>query len=876
MLHLPGVTLACIDTANHALAVRALAQSCMGVRFAKALFLTDRVPDGVRVPPGVDVADIAPIESRDAYSNFVLKRLLPFVDTEHVLLVQWDGYVINPGAWDPAFLDCDYLGAKWFWHRDSMRVGNGGFSLRSRRLLAALADPRIQLVEAEDTTIGRTFRPLLEREHSIRFGSEDLADKFSFEAAYPIGKPFGFHGLFNFWQVMPTAELAALPPLFSDGIARSPQLMQLLRNCTARALWAPAVAIARRMLTADPARDDVRAVLAQAEGNAALGVGIGRNDPCPCGSGKRYKQCHGAAALSPAHLPPDGLVARGMQAHQRGDLDAAERDYRAALAAAPAHATALHYLGVIHYQRNRNADALPLLERAVALVPEEPEFHNNLGLALAAADRTDEAIAQFRQALAAKPDLATASNNLGLSLQAANRLPEAIGAYREALRAAPDFAQAHWNLSLALLAAGQYAEGWREYEWRHRAQTFGAAVTSSAPRWQREGLAGRAILLSAEQGSGDALQFVRFAAPLAQRGARVIVRASDALTAILASAPGVATVLRPSDPLPAHDYQLPLLSVAGALDADEHSIPAAVPYLAASRADAAAVAPAIAAAAGSLRIGLSWAGSAHHVNDRRRSCPLAALVPLLELPDIAWFSLQKGDGEDEVARVPAAACMHIVDARNDFARKAALIDGLDLVISVDTSNAHLAGALGKTVWILLPFAADWRWGLDRTDSPWYPTARLFRQPRPGDWASVVASVRDALAARYLTGFRKARKRHRRLPCVRQARAEYATSRWRVCALASVSTESRKPARIAARTSVMNAASVAKRTAMSANSRPPCATVAATPRLARIEYEDRSPCRLPTSATTGTPMASASIVPLTPPYGSVSSTKSTSV
>ena len=198
------------------------------------------------------MVDIAPIESRDAYSNFVLKRLLPFVDTEHVLLVQWDGYVVNPGAWDPAFLDCDYLGAKWFWHGDGMRVGNGGFSLRSRRLLEALADPRIQLVEAEDTTIGRTFRPLLEREHAIRFGSDDLADKFSFEAAHPIGKPFGFHGLFNFWQVMPAAELAALPPRFSDEIARSPQLMQLLRNCMARAVWAPAMAIARRMLAADP------------------------------------------------------------------------------------------------------------------------------------------------------------------------------------------------------------------------------------------------------------------------------------------------------------------------------------------------------------------------------------------------------------------------------------------------------------------------------------------------------------------------------------------------------------------------------------------------------------------------------------------------
>ncbi len=235
--------------------------------------------------------------------HFVLKNCAPSSATEHVLLVQWDGYVVNPGAWDPAFLECDYLGAKWFWHEDGMRVGNGGFSLRSRRLLAALEDPRIVLVEAEDTTIGRTFRPLLEREHGIRFGSEALADKFAFEAAYPIGKPFGFHGLFNFWQVMPPAELAALTALFSDGIARSVQLGHLLNNCVTAGQWVPAIAIARRILAADPSRDNVRALLAQAEGNAARGVGVGRNDPCPCGSGKRYKQCHGAVgSAAPTRL----------------------------------------------------------------------------------------------------------------------------------------------------------------------------------------------------------------------------------------------------------------------------------------------------------------------------------------------------------------------------------------------------------------------------------------------------------------------------------------------------------------------------------------------------------------------------------------------
>ena len=765
MLQLPGVTLVCIDTANHALALRALARSCEGVRFGRVLFLTDAMPTDLPVPDYVEVIGIAPIASREAYSNFVLKELLPFVHTEHLLLVQWDGYVINPGAWDAAFLDCDYLGAQWFWHSDQMRVGNGGFSLRSRRLLEALCGPRIVLVDAEDTTICRTFRPLLEREYGIRFGSEALADQFAFEAAYPIGKPFGFHGLFNFWQVMPPAELAALAAHFSDGIARSLQLPKLLGNCLTAGQWAPAIAIAQRILSANPARDDVRVQLAQAQGNAARGLGIGRNDPCPCGSGKRYKQCHGAVGAAPtplrstepappfstslpSPLTPDALTARGMQLHQRGDLDAAERDYRAALAAVPDHSAALHYLGVIHYQRNRISEALLLLERAVAIQPEEPEFHNNLGLALVAADRTDEAITQYRQALALKPDLATAWNNLGLALQAGNELPEAMVAFRNAMRVTPDFAQAHWNLSLALLVTGQYAEGWREYEWRHRAQTFGAAAASSAPRWQGEDLLGRTILLSAEQGFGDALQFVRFAAPFRSRGARVIVRAQDALIGILASAPGVAAVLSAGDSLPAHDFQLPLLSVAGALGTDEQSIPVSVPYLAAAKADVAALASVLAADDGTLRVGLSWAGNAGHSNDRRRSCPLAALSPLFDLPDITWLSLQKGDGEGQVAQVPFGSRIRLLDARNDFAQKAALIECLDLVISVDTSNAHLAGALGKPVWVLLPFATDWRWGLGRSDCPWYPTARLFRQPRAGDWASVVADVRIALAAHY--------------------------------------------------------------------------------------------------------------------------------
>jgi hypothetical protein len=336
-------------------------------------------------------------------------------------------------------------------------------------------------------------------------------------------------------------------------------------------------------------------------------------------------------------------------------------------------------------------------------------------------------------------------------LQATNDVDGAIHAFREAISRTPDFAQAHWNLALALLLSGSYTEGWREYEWRLAANAFGTGTASTLPRWDGSDLRNRTLLLTTEQGMGDALQFIRFAKPLAARGARVIVHAPAALSGILASAAGVAAVADAAAPVPPHDLQAPLMSVAGPLGIDEASIPREAPYLAVRKNliddDVTVLAREAAGVSGALPVGLSWGGNPGHANDRRRSIPLALLTPLLELPGVAWFSLQKGDGESEIASIPAAARIVRLDARNDFARKGALLQKLDLVISVDTSNAHLAGALARPLWLLLPFAPDWRWGLARNDSPWYPTARLFRQPRAGDWASVVAEVRKALAAR---------------------------------------------------------------------------------------------------------------------------------
>ena len=745
MLELPGVTLCCVDTRNHALALRALKKSTAQIQFARTLFVTDRQFD----EPGIDVHVIAPLTSRDAYSLFVLRSLLALVNTPHVLLVQWDGYVLNPAAWQAKYLDCDYIGAPWFWHDDAMRVGNGGFSLRSYKLLEALQDPRVELIDVEDVTICRAFRPLLERDYGIRFASETLAKAFSFEAAYPVGSPFGFHGLFNFSRVVPADELAVLVAHFTPDIARSPQLLQLGRNCMAMGLWRPAVAIFQRILDETPAHPEAQVALVTAETRAAAPRTAGRNDPCPCGSGKRYKNCHGTLSSTPA--PPaapsiDSRVRQALASHQRGDTAAAEVIYREVLATAPDHPQAQHFLGVIHYQRREFSSALPLLERSVALVSNEPEFHNNLGLALAALDREADAIAAYRAALALKTDHAVAWNNLGLALQSVNDVTGAIVAFRRAIELKPGFAHAHWNLAMALLLDGQFEEGWREYEWRLELAELGKREQSfPGPKWDGTAAAGKTLLLHMEQGLGDALQFVRFVTLLAERGARCIVHCRDALRPLLATVTGVAQLAGDNESLPPYDAHLPLLSLPRVLSTTGATIPAKVPYIIAPPDRRAAVRARLDAQVG-LKVGLAWAGNREHANDRNRSCPLTALGPLFGLPGIAWFSLQQGAASADIATVSGAQRLVPLPAGAVLADTAALIAELDLVITVDTSIAHLAGALGQPTWVLLPFAPDWRWLLERSDSPWYPTVRLFRQPRPRDWPAVAASVREVLRA----------------------------------------------------------------------------------------------------------------------------------
>ncbi|HJU24046.1 MAG TPA: tetratricopeptide repeat protein, partial [Casimicrobiaceae bacterium] len=513
-------------------------------------------------------------------------------------------------------------------------------------------------------------------------------------------------------------------------------------------------------LEALPDDAEAKSLLERAKMGLANGPVVNRNAPCPCGSGKRYKQCHGAIASTAtrgiianrvdtpnADAAASALAQQGLARHQRGDLDGAERAYREALAREREHPLALHYLGVVHHQRGRHAEALPILERAVSLVPREPEFHNNLGLTLAALDRNDEAIAAYLRAIELKSDHATASNNLGLAYQSVNRLPEAIAAFRRAIALSPAFAHAHWNLALALLTSGDYVEGFREYEWRLSLPELGGRTPPlPLPRWQGEDLRGRTLLLSAEQGIGDALQFVRFASNVARLGARVIVQAPSDLRALLATAEGVSTTIDVNEVACACDVELPLLSLPHRLGLGARDVAVPGRYLGSDGSRRFEIESTLARHGDAVRrIGIAWKGAAHHANDRRRSMHLAALAPLFALPGVAWYSLQKGDAAMQLANVAAARDVVPLPTDCDFGHTAALVDALDAVVTIDTSIAHLAAALGKPTHVLLPFAADWRWGIEGDRSAWYPTAKLYRQPRIGDWESVVASVRDTLA-----------------------------------------------------------------------------------------------------------------------------------
>ncbi len=457
--------------------------------------------------------------------------------------------------------------------------------------------------------------------------------------------------------------------------------------------------------------------------------------------------CRQAIALKPDLA--EAYSGLGSALHDKGQLDEAIAAYRQAIVLKPSFAEARSNLGVALGEKGRFDEAITAFRQAITLKPNFPDAHCNLGNALRDSGRLDDAIVACRQAIALKPDFTGAYSNLGNALSGKGQLDEAIAVYRQALALDPNFPEAHYNLATRLLYRGDLAAGWAEYEWRWKCRDVRPIHRSfSQPQWDGSPLTGRTIFIHAEQGFGDTLQFVRYLSLVASGGGRIFLECQRELHRLFESSalPGPHQLLTRGQPLPAFDLHYALLSLPLAFQTTLDTIPHDVPYLRANPALVQRWRAKLGAAPAPLKVGLVWAGRKSHGNDRNRSMPLAALAPLARVPNISFYNLQKDDPARQAAHPPPG--MRLIDYTSelaDFADTAALIANLDLVISVDTSIVHLAGALAKPVWVLLCFAPDWRWLQDRLDSPWYPTLRLFRQPQPGDWPSALNKAADALA-----------------------------------------------------------------------------------------------------------------------------------
>jgi tetratricopeptide (TPR) repeat protein len=425
----------------------------------------------------------------------------------------------------------------------------------------------------------------------------------------------------------------------------------------------------------------------------------------------------------------------------------AEPSFRAAIALRPEHAGARNNLGNALRSQGRHLEAIEEYKAALAVRPDYFGTLNNIGSALLALHRPDAAIEWFEKTLAARADYAEASNNLGGALLALDRPDEALACFRRAVADDPGHAQAKFGEAMALLVLGDFRAGWAAYEARWLDPKFREDERDyGGPPWLgAEPIAGRTLLLHAEQGLGDSIQFVRYAPLLRGLGARVILEVQPPLVSLVRDLADA--VIAKDDPLPPYDLHCPIVSLPRALGTELSTIPTQIPYLRADPANRAAWAERL-GPRDRPRVGIAWSGARDHPEDAIRSIPAAQFLPPLARANVDLHVIQKDIRETDAAAVADAAGLRVhADQLDDFSATAALVSELDLVISADTSVAHLAGALGRPVWILIQFAPDFRWMRDRAESPWYPTARLFRQRVRGDWDLVLAEVAAALAAR---------------------------------------------------------------------------------------------------------------------------------
>jgi tetratricopeptide (TPR) repeat protein len=497
--------------------------------------------------------------------------------------------------------------------------------------------------------------------------------------------------------------------------------------------------------------------------------------------------CRLALRLNPRS--PGAYNNLGVVLGRQEKWDEAIAQYQQVLRLRPDHVDAQINLGNVLLKKQQYAEAEVRYRQALALTPQSAKGRYNLGIALAEQARYAEAEASYREALRLKPDYTEAMSNLGNVLMEQGRVEEAIGFYQSALELRPhdadvcevsaqaqvlrgrleagvagfdkaiglrpEDAETHMGRALALLALGDYPRGFAEYEWRWKTKRFAGSPAYPQPLWDGSPLDGKAILLYAEQGLGDTVQFLRFVPLVKERGGRVLVASQKPLLPLLSACPWIDRLVALGEPLPEFDVQAPLLSLPRILGTTLATLPARVPYLSADAKLVQRWRDELAAYPG-FRIGVAWQGNPENPADRHRSFPLDSLAPLTGLPGVRLFSLQKGPGVEQidgrVGRFPLVELGSRLDeASGPFMDTAAVMMNLDLVISACTSLAHLAGALAVPVWVALKFAPEWRWLYHREDSPWYPTARLFRQPQPGDWPGAFDRVAAALGERQISG-----------------------------------------------------------------------------------------------------------------------------
>jgi tetratricopeptide (TPR) repeat protein len=480
------------------------------------------------------------------------------------------------------------------------------------------------------------------------------------------------------------------------------------------------------------------------------------------------------ARVQPDH--PDSLFMLGIINAQTGNLNAAAEYFRKLLAIHPAHTGAYYNLGNVYRDQGQFNEAFKCYQKTIQLKPGHAEAYINIGIIFRMQGRFDEEAACYQKAIQLDPRSAAAFFNLGhyffekeqfdkalacyekvallnpgsphpymnmgLVLTIKGLYDQAIAAYENAVQIEPENSEAHWNLANVLLLTGHFRRGWKEYVWLWKTNDYMKRRREfSQPSWNGSEIKGRTILLYAEYGFGDTIQFIRYAPLVAQRGATVIVECQRELASLLQNAGGTQKVIPRGEQLPEFDTHCSLMMLPVLFNTAVGDIPHKVPYLASNPALAEKWRERIRHDNAKFKIGLVWSG----VSARRKFCSLETFAPLAQFPGISFYSLQKGEEVKEANHPPKEIQIYdYAEEMDDFSDTAALIENLDLVISIDTSVAHLAGALAKPVWTLLPFVPDWRWLLERDDSPWYPTMRLFRQPTSGDWGSVIARIADAL------------------------------------------------------------------------------------------------------------------------------------